>query len=847
MANPYPWTVEKTFKHILRIRKTARNVAAPLALFTSLIFSPLALLVAGWAHISYRRVNDSYKIRGITMGVISVILGVLFYSGLHLNPVQGFMDVLNSFGSKKQVDLGGAFIKYLVNGFPISLFFASFATYFANGYLELVGKRYLYNSRPTVMEMWKVKKARKNFSEDKMNPDMFEVGVVKTDIIPWRQNRRGMVVGTEFRNLKHGYLIGANGTGKTIAAMNITAEYVEAGWSIVFPDFKGDRKTENMLAAIAREKGVPFYSFWSNNTDTGLNYDPLAGVTDISPASIIITAFDFTTEGAAKYYTDMAERYLSLIFMAKENGMTQPKEDESNFDWLLRLSDTDRFISELKMAAGGRDKEKAALAKSIMQEIAGIKDPKTVLSGLQSNLSKMVNTIGAKMRPSDHMIDFRKAAEERAIVYFGIPSSGDKIVMRALGALIIRDLVSFTSERQNIVGADVGNPVLVMPDEASQLQEKAEAMLEILQQGRSAKVLLFPAMQTFGSFTEKFIRELLGNSPTSVVLRVSDEVTAQRISDTMGTMVTRSERRDMRSETDAMGTERQVDSGGGAGTLMDGPRVPVDKITQLSNQTALVYFPESADKATVKKPRKKRVRDDETPRDIPTVYLFSRQFILDAENDTEVTREMLNRTLGRGDDLHAPIADIDGDPFADEPVAVEKPKPRTMAEIEADLFDQPDEPIAPQPGEPEDLSDAYDVAVDDDHLFDEPEPPEPVVMDDPVFDDNPVETVVEPEEVIVPVEAAVVEVPSEPIVDADDFADADDEVSEPEDGAVDEDDEWGVPAETDVHAVESAPEGVQRYQGASPESENSTPQPNRVPVKETEKKAVESDDDDGTW
>lgn len=831
MANPYPWTTEKTFKNKIRILHRARTVSSAAAVVLSLVFSPLALIAMAWGQFSYRRMNDSFKWRGKFLFVLGAVL-MFVWTLLKWNPFIGFYNLMKQFGAEADVSMSESIRVYLLNGLPIALMFVGIAVLFMNWYLEYTGRRYLYASAPNMFQKRKVKKAREKFMNDDLDPNVFEIGVVKTDVLPWRENRRGMVVGTDFRNLKHGYLIGANGTGKTIAAMNIAAEYVDAGWCIIFPDFKGDRKTENMLAAIAREKNVPFYSFWSSSTDTGFNYDPLKGVTDISPASIIITAFDFPTDGPAKHYTDQAEKYLALQFSVL-GQFTEMNENESTFDWLLRTMNPDTLLTMLKPAMGGRDKDRAAEAKRLAMEIGGIK--RNDLSGLEANLSKMVNTMGAKMRPQEHMINFRKAAEEKAIVYFGLPSSGDKIVMRALGALIIRDMVSFTSERQNIVGEDVGNPVLVMPDEASQLQEKAEAMLEILQQGRSAKVMMFPAMQTFGAFTEKFIRELLGNSPTSVVLRVSDEVTAARISDTLGTMVVRSERRDTQSAMDALGAEQQVATGTGAGTLMEGPRIPANTIKELSNQTALVFFPESSTQATVKKPRRGRVRGDEVRSDIPTTYLFSRQYILDAENDTEVTRLMLRHTLGLEDeyvDASVPLEEYPDIPWADD----------TGAKVPAN--DSPFDGDVPDTGEhPGKLASSYEDAVSDEALFDEPQDEAPVLGEEPVEEywepeDGPDHSDafnddigITPVEVVQPFSNENVGVESgdgEPV------------------GVEDSEDEWGAPEETTIDHVETDDPSMRGYQGALPESSNSRAK--SAPVKKENKVDDSSEEnDDGLW
>lgn len=642
MPNAYPWSVEKSFRAQMRVRKTARDISVAFMVLSGLVLSPLSFVAFLVAVVGFRTSNNNWRVRGRIMMAMAILLALLFYGLLRLNPITGITEFLYSFGDKRQGDGSFPLIEYLIYGFPISLFFAGLAAYFANGYFELLGRRYLDNSQPSFVDKLRIKKNSKKFKDDDLNDSKLEVGVVIDDLLPWRQNRRGMIVGTDFDRVKHGYVIGANGTGKTITEMNMAAEYSAAGWSIVFPDFKGDKKTENMLAAIAKERGVPFYSFWSNSTDTGLHYDPLTGVTDISPASIIITAFDFATEGPAAFYTDQCEKYLALQFAALD--YLEKNADESTFDWLLKTCDPKVLANLLTPVAGSKDGEVRNHVKRLIIEIKQV--DRKYLSRLEANLSKVINTVGVRMRPGENMINFRKTSEQQAIVYFGLPSSGDKTVMRALGSLIIRDLVSFASERQGIENANVGTPVLIMPDEASQLQEKADTMLELLQQGRSARMMLFPAMQTFSSFSEKFIRELLGNSPTSIVFRVSDEVTTARLTETFRDMYVRQERRDSTTSTDFLGSEQQTFSSGSAGTIQSGPRISKGDIGDLENQTALVHFPESSRQATVKKPHKGRVKNPVEYTDIPTTLMVSRDYILEAENDYNLPREMLAKTLG---------------------------------------------------------------------------------------------------------------------------------------------------------------------------------------------------------
>lgn len=741
----YPWAREKSFSFEIAQLKKARAVTGVLLFLASVVLSPLTAIVAGVLYLRFRVKNDLPRVWSWVTMVFSVVLSLIVYLGFQITPVDGTVRLVKTFGDLSSESWSSALPGYLFTGLPLGLFFAGLFGVVACTLLDLRARRYLGKSKPTIVQEVRGKRAAKGFTSDAVNSGkMLRVGVLADDLLPWRECHRGMVVGAPFNKLKHGLMVGANGTGKTIAAMNVVTEYVDGKWSVVYPDFKGDPRTENMLAAIARERGVPFYSFWSNNTMTGFNYDPVRGSLNEAPASVLVTAFDFSTEGDGAYYTDEAEKYLALQFRVyREFAKHDPTANESVMDWLLRTMSPKVLEQEIAPAMGSKDKERVAAARALREQIKGI-DPRP-LSRLQANLSKVVNSIGPKMRPSNHMIELRKAVDEGAIVYFGLPSAGDKTVMRALGALIIRDLVAMTAERFQESSEGRTN-VLVMPDEASQLGEKADTMLEILTQGRSAGVMIFPVMQTFAQFTDKFIRELLGNSPTSVVMRVTDVDTVIKLSEAMGSMNVREERTDTQGRDSSMGMETQEGTGARMGTITLGPRVLPDDIMDLENRHALVFFPESPGRATVRKPFLKRLRRDETKRDIPTTQIISRQFILDAEEDQSITAEVLRGALGK--DFEEVDTTREAVPADNVPEA--KPK---YAVSDADPFDS--------------WMSHEESGEDEKEVVAEPAE-ENGAGDEAPFVDEPSEELlgysVDEEEV-------QKDVPAEPVTDADDFAD----------------------------------------------------------------------------
>src|SRR5699024_8536743 len=275
-----------------------------------------------------------------------------------------------------------------------------------------------------------------------------------------------------------------------------------------------------ILAAIAKENRVPFYSFWVSGRDTGFHYDPLDGPRGLPPVSVFLLALGFSTEGDSEHYTALVTTYLNNQFRALEEGLIpRDKTSESTFDGLWKTSEPKKFKDMLSSGAGKKQTDQAKAAKSIAAKIEGINI--SDLSGYRSRLNNVIDTVCEKMRPSKHNINLRDAVDEEAIVCFGLPSTGGKTVMRAIGSLMVRDVVSMIAER-GMGGTDNVVPALFMPEEFSQLEDACDLLLEIIQQGRNSKIITAPTAQTLAAMSNTFVAEMLGNDPILAVMRASD-------------------------------------------------------------------------------------------------------------------------------------------------------------------------------------------------------------------------------------------------------------------------------------------------------------------------------------
>lgn len=653
MPTAYPWKIEKTHQTRLRWLKLLKRIGMVTLIVAAIVFSPIALIVYLGGILWFRQINDSPARAPVHVFLISAValgLEVLF----KVNPfdgIAGMFHLLMSHDRMSGSEIQSTIITYIFVGLPVSSLLASLVMWVSNQHLEYGSRRYLNDTftRRNWTQMLRWKRNEKLFRENKLSPENLELGLVSNDVLPWRRGRIGMIVGLAFRRIRHAMIIGGTGSGKTILATNYFAEFIENRWAGIFPDFKGSRKTEAILASIAKENHVPFYSFWVSDRDTGFHYDPLDGPRGLPPVSVFLLALGFSTEGDSEHYTSLVTTYLNNQFRALEEGfIPRDKTSESTFDVLWKTSDPKKFKDLLSGVAGSSNSEKAKTARSIATKIEGIQI--SDLSGYRSRLNNVIDTVGDKMRPSKHSIDLREAVDQEAIVYFGLPSTGDKTVMRAIGSLIVRDVVSMIGEREMANSDDVV-PALFMPDEFSQLEDACDLLLEVIQQGRNSKILSAPIAQTLAALSDKFVAEMLGNDPILAVMRASDNTdsgTLDTLSAHFDTMTTITERRDRNTKMDAFGVESQTVSGGGMNIVEDGePRIAPKNIKELKDHEFLAYMSPSPNQATLRKGRN-RVRKDAVIGDIPTALVVSRDYILEAEVDTSIADEMVALTQKNG-------------------------------------------------------------------------------------------------------------------------------------------------------------------------------------------------------
>ena len=213
----------------------------------------------------------------------------------------------------------------------------------------------------------------------------------------------------------HMMFIGENGAGKTVSMLRVAAAIAATtDWDVFFINPKNDRATMQQFYDLMAHSGrtcrlfpQEAYNGWEGDSGALL--------------SRIMAIPGYATEGAASYYSDMAEVYLRAVLNTGEPMPTSFEELEDRLDY-------DRLAAQYEEHPAG-----FARVSTIRKE-----DAKGVVMRF------------AMMTPKLTMIrgDGWKLADTRA-AYFGLPVMANERDSQALAKFLLEDIKHYLSVRKN--------------------------------------------------------------------------------------------------------------------------------------------------------------------------------------------------------------------------------------------------------------------------------------------------------------------------------------------------------------------------------------------------------------
>lgn len=623
---PYPWNSRRTFGDRMALVRTTRPFAIPLVLL-SVLANPLTILVHLWCFIGFKYFNDRWSKRGlISIAVGALIMLVSFSPSVWVNAAKV---AVYAPGDKATKPFSEAIPDLMMASLGPAVILAGIAGLIISFQSEWEERRYLEPTRPTLLMRLRAARNRRALSAGQSHKGYVPFGTIADDPMPWRTPRHGMVVERPLNGLGHGGITGANGSGKTIAGLTFAHGAVKNGASLLYVDCKGSIATRIKLQNIAHDLGVPFQSFdMTPGSPASSCYDALDW--DGSPSektSMLMGSFSFPTEGPASHYTDLAQAWLTLQFTVLEEVGTRP--DESKFDFLLDTCTPARLKDRIAPLRDGTTRQQA-LYEKWSSSISGTKADN--LSGLRSKIEAVVNAAGERLRPNgpdSPSIHLRSLDEQPSIIHIGLSAVTDDTALKVLGSLAIKDLSVFSGERYSGM-APPRRDIVVIPDEASRMGDRTEVMDNLFTLAREARIWVWPITQSFSTWPEVTVSEMVTNSLTQVVCRLPDKQTADSLLGTLGERRVLNDMREERVRHRMFRAERVTSSSDARSTVTTEPFLLASALTDTADHHAYIWALGASAQPTRKRWKPKRLKfPDENTSDTPLVRIVPPAIVLE--------------------------------------------------------------------------------------------------------------------------------------------------------------------------------------------------------------------------
>lgn len=534
---PHPWRERKKFNDSRRLIAPIVKLTRTLA-YLAAIACPPSFVLWMWAKFAFRRYNDAWHKRGFLLLLIGAVLALIFVPD-PMVLVTTWYEIMRSFGASSRFDTLDSILRAVLLAGPYAVAAQGLHAMARTYQVEKTTNAFLKPQRPTLMMRLRkrrnINKLRHGKSKAREGKGYVRFGVIEDDRIPWRQSRHGMIVERKIAKMGHGVMIGANGMGKTKAAETFTYYVLKNNSAMIYIDFKASLGTMNGLAAVARDTGRPCHVLDIGfGTDDTSWYDLFAWPgSPADKASVLIECLQFAegNDGAA-YYRGIAEAWLPMQIEAAE--LLGLRENEGMFDFLSDTAVPSRFQERITPLRESEDPETREKFKRWIEEAKHVKT--TDLQGLRNELTKIINAAGHRLKPNaenPEPVSMKEVMDNGGMVYIGIASGINDVVVKVLGSFLFKELSILVSARSRVPDTNKLRDVFVIPDEASEMEERSVVMNPIYTMAREARVFIWPSFQSFAVWDESTQEEIRSNARNFVAFSIPSRETAEQISSTL--------------------------------------------------------------------------------------------------------------------------------------------------------------------------------------------------------------------------------------------------------------------------------------------------------------------------
>lgn len=362
----------------------------------------------------------------------------------------------------------------------------------------------------------------------------------------------GRQVWIDYENLmRHVFIIGQSGVGKTVAASLLMCQHIQNGGGLLFIDGKVDASNIMQIyqfcAWAGREKD--FRVINPDDPENSNTYNPLCDGDPDEKAARLLSLIP-GTEGSpgADHYKQEANQGLTTLFMAlNKSGLSHHMMDISVL--LMNADALEELKRKLETTAPGSkeslnynlflDKFRHPANDQRNPNAGGIdmKKLKDTFGGIGGRLFQFgTGKFGEIMNTYDPDVRIYEAVRKNQIVYVALPTMGKDVAAENFGKIVIGDLRTAVSWLQKLpVNERPWPPFMCFCDEAGSYVGRSWPRL--FEQARSAQIFMMPAVQTMANFkavSDELSEMVKGNSWTKIYFKIGTDESAKEAAEEIG-------------------------------------------------------------------------------------------------------------------------------------------------------------------------------------------------------------------------------------------------------------------------------------------------------------------------
>src|SRR5699024_4072604 len=130
-------------------------------------------------------------------------------------------------------------------------------------------------------------------------------------------------------------------------------------------------------------------------------------------------------------------------------------------------------------------------------------------------------------------VSMKDGMDNGGLIYIGIASAVNDLVCEVLGSFLNKQLSILIADRSRVADKSTLRDTFVIPDEASQMEERVVVMNPIYTMAQGARVFVWPAAQSFAGWHPSTTEEIQSNARNFVVLSLPSRDSAADIASTV--------------------------------------------------------------------------------------------------------------------------------------------------------------------------------------------------------------------------------------------------------------------------------------------------------------------------